>query len=306
MDKTLTPEQAVASLLASEAQPEKPEEVEEPEEQEETPETEEETPDGESETDPEEGDEPEEPEEAEPFYAVNVDGQELKVPLKDLITGYKRGHNYEQKAEKLREERQAAERERAEIGQRRQEYDQRLSALEAILSQEDPDLKELKDKDPARYLIVRQEREDALRKVTAERGRLAEQQQREQQDAMRRHIAAETQKLEAAIPAWQDPKRKVSEQQAITAYAKGLGYTNEMLAGLVNARDLLVLRKAWLFDQGKGLKGKQAPKGTKTIPAGKPQTKAELTGRTEQKALNRLRQTGRTEDAVSVLLARNR
>ncbi|MFA6134723.1 MAG: hypothetical protein WC869_11975 [Phycisphaerae bacterium] len=309
--KTLTVADGVASLLAVQNPESKTEDQEELQdtqatetddpEEEETPE-EVEDPDA----DPEGEDPTEEdvPDEVEPFYEVTVDGEAKKLKLKDLIDGYRRGHNYETKAEKLREERQATERERAEVTQRRTEYDQRLSALEAILSQEDPDLKTLKERDPTRYLIVKQEREEALKKVQDERQRVATEYRSQMHAEMLKHVAAEKQKLLEAVPAWRDEKRAKAEQPKVTAFAKSIGFTDQELAGLTDHRAVVVLRDAWLYRQGRDLKGKQTQKASKQLPAGKPQTKEDRTGRERDRALERLKREGSVSAGVAALLAR--
>ncbi len=134
--------------------------------------------------------------------------------------------------------------------------------------------------------------------------RVATEHQSQMRAEMLRHLEAEKQKLLAAVPAWRDDKRAKSEQAAITTYAKGLGFTDQELAGLTDHRAVLALRKAWLYDQGKGLKGKQTPKATKQVPAGKPPTKAESTGRERDRALERLKREGSVSAGVAALLAR--
>lgn len=310
--KTLTVSDGVASLLAVQNPEPKAEDQEKPQDTQapDPDETEEDEAPAEVEdpdADPEGEDPTEEdvPDEVEPFYEVTVDGEPKKLKLKDLIDGYRRGHNYETKAEKLREERQAAERERAEVTQRRTEYDQRLSALEAILSQEDPDLKHLKESNPTRYLIVKQEREEALKKVQAERTKVATEHQAQMRAEMLRHVEAEKQKLLEAVPAWRDEKRAKAEQPKVTAFAKSIGFTDQELAGLTDHRAVVVLRDAWLYRQGRDLKGKQAPpKAAKPLQAGKPQTKEDRTGRERDRALERLKREGSVSAGVAALLAR--
>lgn len=303
--KTLSLSEAAASLLAPAPEPkaeEEPKVAPDPEEPDEVPEPPSEV-EEESDDDPAEEDVPDE---VEPFYEVTVDGESHKLKLKDLIDGYRRGHNYETKAEKLREEREAAQRELAAVTQKRTEYDQRLAALEVVLTQDDPDLELLLEKDPGRYLRIKAEREKALRKVQAERQKVAAEHQQHIAVEFKKHVEAEKQKMLSAIPEWRDDKRRGEEQPKITAFAKSVGFSDAELQGLTDHRAVVVLRDAWLYRQGKSLKEKQAVKAPKTVPPGKPPTRAETTGREVEKKVNRLRQTGKIEDAVSVLLARNK
>ena len=68
---------------------------------------------------------------------------------------------------------------------------------------------------------------------------------------MRRHIAAETQKLEAAIPAWRDPKRKVSRAAGDHRLCQG-PWVHRRDVGRAGERPRPSrAAQAWLFDQGK-------------------------------------------------------
>ena len=176
--------------------------------------------------------------------------------------------------------------------------------MEQALSSEDPDLQELKKADPSRYLIIKSEREEALKKVQEERRKVAAEQQQHEQALIRQRIETERAKLYALLPSWRDPKKAAAEQKEITAYAKSLGFNDQELMGLTDSRAVIALRKAWLYDKGRSLKDKKKAEAPKTVPAGRPATKAETAGRDRDKAMARLKKTGSMDDAVRVLLAR--
>ena len=243
---------------------------------------------------------------SEPEFEVDLDGENRKVRLKELVDGWRRGQHYETKAERLRTKEAAVERELAEATKARTEYGQQLSALMQVLQAEDADILKLKATDPTRYLLLKNEREEALRKVQAEQQRVTEEQQRHMHAAQRQHIETEKAKLLALIPAWRDPAKAKTEQGEITTYAKGLGFTDQELMGLSDSRAVIALRKAWLYDKGLQLKKNKANPPARPVPAGKPQTKAETTGRDVDKARAQLQKSGRVEDAVKLLLARGK
>jgi len=94
-------ENALIGLLNPEKEESESEEAKPTEEEESTEETTDEDPEGESEEEEsEEGEEPEEDEE-DVLYAVKVDGEEIEIPLDELMKGYSRQSSYTRKSQKL-------------------------------------------------------------------------------------------------------------------------------------------------------------------------------------------------------------
>lgn len=240
----------------------------------------------------------------EPLYTVKIDGKEKQVNLKELVSGYQRGKDYANKTGQLAEERRQIEQIRAEANQRRDLFAAQLSTLEKILSQEDPDLQQLKQKDPSRYLLIKSEREEALKRVQAERQKVYAQYEADQRAAMVKRTQEERERLLAVLPSWRDPEKATQEAKEIATYAKGLGFSEQEIAGLSDHRALIALRKAWLYDKGRSLKGKQDKQVKPSLPPGKTQSRGELKGRDRDRAMERLKREGSVQAGVAALLAR--
>lgn len=258
--------------------------------------------DGADDDTPDDGDDDSAPE---PLYTVKIDGKEKQVNLKELVAGYQRGKDYANKTGQLAEERRLIEQVRTEANQKRDLFAAQLTSLEAILTQEDPDLQKLKATDPSRYLIIKSEREEALKRVRAEQQKVQAQRNAEMQAVMGRRVQEERERVLEKIPAWRDPKRAAEEANAIATYAKGLGFSEQEITGLSDHRALIALRKAWLYDKGRDLKGKKAQTTTPSLPPGKTQSKGELKGRERDRAMERLKREGTMAAGVAALLSRN-
>lgn len=240
----------------------------------------------------------------EPLYTVKIDGKEKQVNLKELVAGYQRGKDYANKTGQLAEERRQIEQIRTEANQRRDLFAAQLTSLEKILSQEDPDLQQLKQKDPSRYLLIKSEREEALKRVQAEQAKIRAQYEADQRAAMVKRTQEERERLLAVLPSWRDPQKATQEAKEIATYAKGLGFSEQEIGGLSDHRALIALRKAWLYDKGRSLKGKQDKQAKPSLPPGKPQSRVELKGRDRDRAMERLKREGSVQAGVAALLAR--
>ena len=135
-------------------------------------------------------------EEPTPTYRVKVGKEEVEVPLDELLKGYSRTADYTRKTQEIAETRKAVEAERAKIEEAnklRDVYAQRLSVIEQMLNQDSgEDLATLKETDPIGYatkVAEQVEREKQLAAVRAEQQRIAQQQQAEQSERLKAHLA---------------------------------------------------------------------------------------------------------------------
>ena len=159
----------------------------------------------ESEVEQDEGeDEQEEP----TTYRVKAAGEERDVTLDELIKSYQLGTDYTKKSQAVAEERKVVEAERQRIEEAkylRDQYAERLQVIEQMLNQqpETENLDYLKETDPIGYAVKVAElsqREKQLAQVRAEQARIADQQQREQQEQLGQVVQAESRKLAEVIP----------------------------------------------------------------------------------------------------------
>ena len=253
--------------------------------------------------------EEEQEEEPTPTYKVRVGKDELDVPLDELLKGYSRTADYTRKTQEIAETRKAVEADRAKIEEAarlRDTYAQRLQVIEQMLNQDSgEDLATLKETDPIGYAVrvaEQSEREKQLNAVRAEQQRLAQQQQAEQGERLKAHLAVEAQKLAEAIPELSDPAKGQAIRTDIRNYAQRLGFSEQELAQVYDSRAVTALYKAMQYDKlvsGKGGASKKVNSAPRML---KPGTSTPET-RTSQEVKNmrgRLKKSGRAKDAAAL------
>jgi hypothetical protein len=205
----------------------------------------------------EESYEEEEEQEQTPTYRVKVGKDEVEVPLDELLKGYSRTADYTRKTQEVAEQRKAVEAERQRIEEAnklRDVYAERLKVIEQMLSQPEKaeDLASLKENDPIGYAVrvaEQSEKDKQLAAVRAEQQRIAQQQQSEQSERLKAHLAGEAEKLQSAIPEFADPAKREVIKNDVRNYAKQIGFTDEELAQVYDSRAVLALYKAAQYDK---------------------------------------------------------
>jgi hypothetical protein len=258
----------------------------------------------ESEVEQDEGeDEQEEP----PKYRVKAAGEEKEVTLDELIKSYQLGTDYTKKSQAVAEERKAVEAERQRIEEARylrDQYAERLQVIEQMLNQqpETENLDYLKETDPIGYAVKVAElsqREKQLAQVRAEQARIAEQQQREQQEQLGQVVQAESRKLAEVIPEYADPQKGETLRRELREFGMKAGFSEQELANVYDSRAVLTLWKAMQYDKLQSAKPgitKKVNEAPKVIKSGVSQPRD---GNDEMKKLKaRAKQTGRVADAA--------
>ena len=92
-----------------------------------------------------------------------------------------------------------------------------------------------------------------------------EQERHSQQEAQQRSVIlnSEREKMIENNPSWRDEERMKGDLTKIVEYAKQSGFDDDELKDVIYSKHVEVLRKAYLYDQGKTVadkKVKQAPK----------------------------------------------
>lgn len=242
-------------------------------------------------------------------FTVKVDGTEIEVDESELIRGYQREADYTRKTQAVAEERRAIEAHKAEVAAERQRYAASVQQITQFLESTapQPPSAELLDADPIEYLRQKAAFEDhanALHTWQAEQQKLTAKQQAEAEQRFQAHVAQEHEKALAAIPAWKDPKTAESEKKAIASFLiEKAGYTPKEVGSLADYRALVIARKAFLYDQLMGKKPEVERKVAEAPKFQKPgqQKSVKTSGQQRHDAkVNRLRQTGRVEDAAAV------
>jgi hypothetical protein len=258
----------------------------------------------ESEVEQDEGeDEQEEPAK----YRVKAAGEEREVTLDELIKSYQLGTDYTKKSQAVAEERKVVEAERQRIEEARylrDQYAERLQVIEQMLNQqpETENLDYLKETDPIGYAVKVAElsqREKQLAQVRAEQARIADQQQREQQEQLGQVVQAESRKLAEVIPEYADPQKGESLRRELREFGLKAGFSDQELANVYDSRAVLTLYKAMQYDKLQSAKPgitKKVNEAPKVIKSGVSQPRDSSDEMKKLKA--RAKQTGRVADAA--------
>lgn len=264
----------------------------------------EDTEDGEQESDEEDEEQESEEEAADKSYTVKVDGKEIQVTQKELLSGYQRQADYTRKSMALAEERKASEAELSAVRGERQQLarwaQQMLVKLQREAPQE-PNWEELRQTDPIGFATAWAEHQ----RYREHQGRIAEQyqavmakNQEEEAAALSRTLAAEAERLAAVLPEWKDEAKASKEKAALLQYGKKMGFSDQELNAVYDHRTVLVLRKAMLYDRIAGKRpevnaSRQAPR------VSPPNGNSPRRLNDAAKAAQRLAKTGSIKDAAA-------
>ena len=294
------------------------EEAKPTEEEESTEETTDEAPEEESEEEEsEEGEEPEEDEE-DVLYAVKVDGEEIEIPLDELMKGYSRQSSYTRKSQKLAEQQKEFETakqnmvsEYTQIQQERTQYVQALQNLAetqmgALGQWTNIDWETMKRDDPIEFSVKREEyreAQDNFKRVQEEQVRV---QQLASDDYQKQHqelVHKEYQALVTELPEWGEPEKQKKLAVDLKTYATNQGFSGEEVDALIDHRVMLMLRKAWLYDQLQttDVKGKKLKNKPRVVRTGTGRDKGRETKQKHSTKMDKLRKTGHVDDAMVVL-----
>jgi len=243
-------------------------------------------------------------------FRVKAAGEELEVTLDELIKSYQLGTDYTKKSQAVAEERKVVEAERQAVQEAkamRDQYAQRLEIIESMLNQpqQAEDLDYLKETDPIGYAVKVAEmsqKEKQLAQVRAERERISHQQEYDRQQQMRQMVAAESEKLVAAIPEFADPSKGEVIRKDIRTYGKQMGFSDDELANVFDSRAVMTLYKAMQYDKLQSAKPGITKKVSEAPKAIKPGVSKPRDSNSEEirKLKSRAKSTGSVKDAANV------
>ena len=243
-------------------------------------------------------------------FRVKAAGEEREVTLDELIKSYQLGTDYTKKSQAVAEERKVVEAERQAVQEAkamRDQYAQRLEIIESMLNQpqEAENLDYLKETDPIGYAVKVAEmsqREKQLAQVRAERERISHQQEYDRQQQMRQMVAAESEKLVAAIPEFADPSKGEVIRKDIRTYGKQMGFSDDELANVFDSRAVMTLYKAMQYDKLQSAKPGITKKVSEAPKAIKPGVSKPRDSNSEEirKLKSRAKSTGSVKDAANV------
>lgn len=243
--------------------------------------------------------------------AIKVDGKEVLLTPDEMAEHYKNGlrqADYTQKTMAAADARKAADAEVAQARQAREQYARNVNAF-AIQTQgvldnfKDTDWVKLAQEDPIEYLKQKSILEDGqakLQQANAELNRIRKEVQQETEESQNTYRAQQLQELHAKLPEWKDPAKAKAESDAIKAYLLEQGFTAQKIESVSDAAEVVVHRKAMLYDALME-KAKAAAKKVGSLPArverpGTQEGSNKPDGRTQ--ALKNLAKTGSIDAAA--------
>lgn len=203
--------------------------------------------------------------------------------------------------------------ERSAIGQAQDTYARSLQQLLALTV---PDLQQLQNLDwqrlsveqPAEYVRLSAHR-DALRQrvdaLQGEQQRLAQQQQAIEAQQRAEIIAQQRQVLVQRVPEFRDPQKAQKLTADLTQAAAHYGIRPEELAGVIDARQIEVMRDAMQWRNHVANRAaaeqKRTPAPAPTMQRAGTPAQTNNTERRLQNKMSALKSTGSTKDAASVI-----
>ena len=207
---------------------------------------------------------------------LKVNGKDETVDLKEAIAGTQFHKANDEKARVLAEERKTFESERKQVADAYQQQLQQVRGLGEMLQNklmqdfQGVDWDRLRVTDPGEWTAKQREfelRNQELQQagqMLGEQMRVEQEQQSQQEAQWRAEVLqSEREKMIENNPTWRDDERMKGDLTKIVEYAKQSGFDDEELQDIIYSRHVEVLKKAFLYDQGKTVankKVKQAPK----------------------------------------------
>lgn len=261
---------------------------------------------GDPDADPE--DDPEGDQNTGQTFKVKVDGEELDVPLDELLKGYSRKQDYTRKTQAVAEERKLLEDEKAAVAGTRTEYSARLEAVNKVLEANAPRVDQsLRETNAAEWSAqMHQHRQwtEQRQAIAAEQERLSAEAEREEAETLQKLEAETITTLRRDIPEWKDDAVYEAENLKLARYVGQLpNVTDDTLKGLrTDPTAISVLRKAMLYDELKA-KAPDTRAKVEQVKTARPGPKTAPSRATDTKnARDRLAAEGSTDAAARLIL----
>ncbi len=212
-----------------------------------------ETEDDATETEADEAD-PEEGTPDEQKYTVKVNGEELEVPLSELLNGYSRTEDYKQKTAAVAEQRREAEAKLANADAiARAEYANHLEEATNLFIQLDPvlaqarttDWNALRQSDPAGYLQAQEAVQQRLNVIQQKNAEVAQHREQINQQTQQQAEARRAERFDKAADELVKQRPELADEAKLKAFAsenvsflRDSGFANEEIADVLDHRVL--------------------------------------------------------------------
>jgi len=252
-------------------------------------------------------------EDDQPIYTIKVDGEEAQVSLNELVSGYQRKATFTQRHQELAEERAALQQQlqgipaqEAHLQQTYQQYQEVLQQLrgqmEAAAQPPNMDWDALERENPVQWLKLKElerQRAGEIQAVVAEQQRMHGIQEQERNKRLSEHLEVQRVRVLEKIPEWSDSDVQAEDQRKLVEYGQYEGYSQEELGKLYDARAVVIMRKAMLYEQlMNGKKITQAKSKIGSVTSGSRETTRRTRNRKQKAQRQKLKTTGKVDDAA--------
>jgi hypothetical protein len=248
----------------------------------------------------EDNDEAEEAEDDPVFEIDTVHGKQ-EVALSELTAGYMRQADYTKKTMEASEIRKEAEAVKTELAQNKQQLMEALSYW-AVPTEQEPNWAQIAQERTPQEVFALQQQWNQRQQQKQQAAQYHQQLQAQEKAEL---MAAEQERLYEAFPEWRDPAKFQAGAQAMVNAGGNYGFSAEEMAGMVDHRMFKVLSDAMKYRDLQATKPKvtkKVAKAPRKLKSGAKPHKAQADKVARQKQLDRLKKTGSTDDAVSLLL----
>jgi len=233
---------------------------------------------------------------------------DAEVTEDELVKGYMRQSDYTRKTQEAAALRKESEAVKDAVAQERQRYAEALQFFESQIPRPEPPAPELLDEDPVEYIRQKDahDRANAQRQAAAvERQRVEQQTAAEREQAAQALIRQESEKLAERIPEWSDPNQRESLVRDIQQEMRDRGFSDAEIGQLAYAHHFEVVKDAMAYRRMMAKKPAVEKKVRDAPKVVKPGTATNRNSKEDElaKARQRLRKSGRVEDAAAAILA---
>jgi hypothetical protein len=247
-------------------------------------------------------------------YKLKVDGEEIEVTEEELLKGYSRQSDYSKKTQELAAQRKDLEAITSENQAARERMSQLIPELESNLLQiqqslnAEPNWDALYKQDPQKATRLerdfnrrREANKQELEKLAVEKQHLQAAQETQLAQQRDTFLNEQAKLLVENIPEWKDDKLALTEKQEIEKWALKNSYLDEeRIANIMDYGSVVMMRKAWMYDQGKVAVKKAQAKSSKTLSPGSKQRSAPKRSQIRDQQA-RLQKSGKSKDAQALI-----
>ena len=252
----------------------------------------------------------------ETLYDINVNGNNQKVTLNELMRGYSRESDYTKKTMDLSDQRKEVEslqdnlkKEFEAVKSSRDQYATQLDVLSKNLQQEEKniDWEGLYQSDPAEYVKQKADsdkRKEALQLAQQEQMRIQQEQRKEQEKVYNEYIVQERKILAEKLPVYADKEKAAEFTKRLKSFALDNGYSEQEIDMMVDHRAVLLLADAYRYNQLKKTKlaDKKVNKAPRVVTSNASNVREDSDRKQNlDKRMTRLKKSGHIKDAQSVL-----